>query len=83
MTQEEVNNIRAKREEQKRAKKAFTKLITFSVYLIALYCISFLERDVNSFLYKTNIDNYLYANENGKIGLSSVRLINIMINHSF
>lgn len=74
MTQEDIDIKRAKRQQEKRAKKALIKLVIFAVYLSALYSISYLERDVRSFNYKSSIENYLDSSGNGKEGFSSVNV---------
>lgn len=72
LTQEEIERMRAKRQEEHKAKKALTRLIIYAIYLSTLFIISYLERDVNSFNYKSNIENYMYSGGNGKQGFSSV-----------
>lgn len=74
LTQEDIDMKRAKRQQEKRAKKALTKLVISAVYLSALYSISYLERDDRSFDYKSNIENYLDSNGHGKGGFSSVKV---------
>ncbi|XP_061173587.1 uncharacterized protein LOC133182755 [Saccostrea echinata] len=80
LTQDELEQLKAKRQEEKRAKKALTKLIIFAVYLFGLYSISFLERDFDSFHYKSNIDSFLYSSGNEQLGFSSINRTEDYIN---
>lgn len=44
----------------------FIRLIIYVIYFFIFFIISYLERDVNLFNYKLNIENYMYLGGNGK-----------------
>ncbi|XP_062584304.1 polycystin-1-like protein 2 [Saccostrea cucullata] len=68
--EQDINKIREQYKQEKRVKKAVKSLILNVVFLLAIYTISFVERDTNSYSYKNNIDNYLQTGD-----LSSIREI--------
>ncbi|XP_061173586.1 polycystin-1-like protein 2 [Saccostrea echinata] len=68
--EEEIIKIKEQHEQEKRVKKAVKSLVLNAVFLLAIYTISFVERDPNSYSYKNNVGNYLHTAD-----LSSIRHI--------
>lgn len=62
-------DLRKKCQEKSKATSALRNLVFFIVYIIAIYLISYKERDQRAFHLKQNLDNHLFL---GKDGFSTV-----------
>jgi hypothetical protein len=70
--EEELKILRQKRQEEKKARKATYNILIYMLYIFVLYSASYLQRDLRSFNYKWNLDNYLIANSGSQLGFSAV-----------
>lgn len=64
-SKEEINDLRKKCREESQAKTALRNLILFIIYIIAIYGISFMQRDQRSFNMKQSLDSYLLSANKG------------------
>ncbi|XP_061167212.1 polycystin-1-like protein 2 [Saccostrea echinata] len=64
-SKEELYSLREKCREESKARSALTNLILFIVYIIAIYGISFMQRDSRSFSMKQNLDSFLLSGSRG------------------
>uniref|UniRef100_K1QE36 Polycystic kidney disease 2-like 1 protein n=1 Tax=Magallana gigas TaxID=29159 RepID=K1QE36_MAGGI len=67
-----IRKLRKKYEDETNARSALRELLSFTIYIIAIYIISVTERDKYSFGVKQNIENYLLY---GRNGFNSVRYL--------
>lgn len=67
-----IRKLRKKYEDETNARSALRELLSFTIYIIAIYIISVTERDKYSFGVKQNIENYLLY---GRYGFNSVRYL--------
>lgn len=70
ISEEERANLRKICQEKSKAKSALRNIIFFTLYIIAIYLISYFERDKRSFHIKQNLDNYLMFGEKGPSAVS-------------
>jgi hypothetical protein len=63
LPQKEIAKLKEEHSQKKRVKKAMKSFICHVIYMIALYAISFHEREPLSFIYKKNVDNYMKTGE--------------------
>lgn len=73
-TADEIQLLRKKRQEENRARKATRSILLYTLYLFVLFAASYLQRDLRSFDYKWNIENYLMSNDASRLGFSGVSL---------
>ncbi|XP_062621693.1 uncharacterized protein LOC134283266 [Saccostrea cucullata] len=69
-SKEEINKLRKKCREETQARSALTSLVVFILYILAIYGISFTQRDQRSLSMKQNLDNHLLL---GSHGFSSLK----------
>nr|XP_034336032.1 polycystic kidney disease protein 1-like 2 [Crassostrea gigas] len=69
VSEEERMDLRKKCQEKSKATSALRNLVFFIVYIIAIYLISYKERDQRAFHLKQNLDNHLFL---GKDGFSTI-----------
>lgn len=70
--EEDLHILRKIRLEEKKARKAAYDILFFAVYIFVLFSASYIQRDMRSFNYKWNIENYLLANGVSQLGFSGV-----------
>ncbi|XP_062613252.1 location of vulva defective 1-like [Saccostrea cucullata] len=70
-SKEELTTLREKCREESQARSALTNLILFTVYILAIYGISFMQRDPRSFNMKQNLDSYLLSGQHGFSNIKS------------
>ena len=65
LSEEALKGLRKKYQEESQARTALCSLVTFTLYITAVWLISFMERDQRSFSLKYNLDNYLLSGNKG------------------
>lgn len=74
-TEEELKLYRKKNREEKMATKATYNMFLYLLFLFVLFGASYLRRDLRSFHYKWNLENYLLVNDSSRLGFSGVRIL--------
>lgn len=83
ISEEERANLRKICQEKSKAKSALRNIIFFTLYIIAIYLISYFERDKRSFHIKQNLDNYLMFGEKGPSAITDKKGFYTWLNETF
>lgn len=83
ISEEERADLKKICQEKSKAKSALRNIIFFTLYIIAIYLISYFERDKRSFHLKQNLDNYLMFGKEGPSAITDKKSFYTWLNETF